>query len=35
MGGKVDFGLIREAARNEVVKLLDSLPGSKVRNADF
>lgn len=30
-GGKVDFALIREATRLELVKLLDSVHGTKVR----
>lgn len=29
-GGKVDFTLIREATRIDLVKLLDKLPGTKV-----
>lgn len=30
MSGKINFSLIREASRNELVKLLDGIPGPKV-----
>lgn len=34
-GGKVDFALIREATRIDLVKLLDKLPGTKVSRANY
>lgn len=30
-GGKVDLALIKEATRLDLVNLLDSIPGTKVR----
>lgn len=34
-GGKVDFALIREATRIDLVKLLDKLPGTKVSRVNY
>ncbi len=34
-GGRVNIGLVREAARKELLNCLDKCPGSKVRCTDI
>ena len=34
-GGRVNIGLLREAARKELLNCLDKCPGSKVRYINF
>lgn len=35
MKNKIDFSFIREASRNELIKLLSSIPGPKVKFAKY